>query len=166
MIEHTMPPCAVRARASARVRRGRMQKLAKPETTLKRRIASMRRFLANGGASGTRGAGRVYGAGRFDPARAPSDEWAAFGTHYFFLPTLECVEGVTCATLAVCAAMDANGAEYCGPSAKSFVQAIDDACETLDRALSGGVDGAVLKGHPLYREISYEGKSRIKGILF
>ena len=114
------------------------------ETTLKRRIASMRRFLANGGASGARGAGRVYGAGRFDPARAPSDEWAAFGTHYFFLPTLECVEGVTCATLAVCAAWDANGVENCGPSAKSFVQAIDDACETLDRALSGGINGDVL----------------------
>lgn len=104
------------------------------ESSFQRRIASMRRFLS-GHQSGRAGA-RVYGAGRFDPGRTPEAEWASFGTHFFFLPVLEVVEGVKCATLSVCVAWDAKGDENCGPSAKSFVQALDDACEMLKRSMS------------------------------
>ena len=103
------------------------------ESAFQRRIASMRRFLS--GNENSRAGSRVYGAGRFDPGRAPEEEWASFGTHYFFMPTLEVVEGVKCATLTVCAAWDAAGKRNCGPSAKSFVQALDDACETLARVM-------------------------------
>ena len=85
------------------------------------------------GNENSRAGSRVYGAGRFDPGRAP-EEWASFGTHYFFMPR-EVVEGVKCATLTVCAAWDAAGKRNCGPSAKSFVQALDDACETLARVM-------------------------------
>ena len=116
------------------------------EASFQRRIASMRRFLS-GHQNGRAGA-RVYGAGRFDPGRAPDAEWASFGTHYFFLPTLEVVEGVKCATLSVCVAWDGKGEENCGPSAKSFVQALDDACEALKRAMevSQGVNAALPPG--------------------
>lgn len=116
------------------------------EASFQRRIASMRRFLS-GNQNGRAGA-RVYGAGRFDPGRAPDSEWASFGTHYFFLPTLEVVEGVKCATLSLCVAWDAKGEENCGPSAKSFVQALDDACETLKRAMemSQGVNDTLPPG--------------------
>lgn len=106
---------------------------AEDEASFQHRIASMRSFLSD--SSSTRGGSRVYGAGRFDPGRAPESEWASFGTHYFFLPTLEVVEGVKCATLTVSVAWDARGEENCGPSATSFVQALDDACETLARAM-------------------------------
>ena len=102
-------------------------------SAFQRRIASMRRFLS--GNENSRAGSRVYGAGRFDPGRAPEEEWASFGTHYFFMPTLEVVESVKCATLTVCAAWDAAGKHNCGPSAKSYVQALDDACETLARVM-------------------------------
>ena len=107
-------------------------------SAFRRRIASMRRFLNPGDRDDGGDSARAYGAARFDPERTPSEEWASFGTHYFFLPTLEFVEGVTCATLAVCVCWDANGVENCGPSAKSFMQALDDACETLERAMKAG----------------------------
>ena len=114
------------------------------ETSFRRRIASMRRFLSEH--KDARAGSRVYGAGRFDPGRAPEEEWASFGTHYFFLPTLEVVEGVKSATLTVSVAWDARGEENCGPSAKSLVQALDDACETLKRSM--GVEKSSIKALP------------------
>ena len=54
---------------------------------------------------------RVYGAGRFDPATAPAEEWARFGGHYFFLPTVEVAEGARSATVAVAVAWDAASGE-------------------------------------------------------
>ena len=114
------------------------------ETSFRRRIASMRRFLSEH--KDARAGSRVYGAGRFDPGRAPEEEWASFGTHYFFLPTLEVVEGVKSATLTVSVAWDARGEENCGPSAKSLVQALDDACETLKRSM--GVEKSSNKALP------------------
>lgn len=54
-------------------------------------LADMRRFLDTGEPHDT--APRVYGGGRFDADVAHGDEWARFGGHYFFLPTLEVCEG-------------------------------------------------------------------------
>ena len=51
---------------------------------------------------------RVYGAGRFDPASSPSQEWKRFGGHYFFLPTIEVVEGARCGTVACAVVWDAQ----------------------------------------------------------
>ena len=79
-------------------------------------LADVRRFARrsaagdfSGGESDEFGP-RVYGAGRFDPecgGGAPAEEWARFGGHYFFLPTLEVAEGARNATVAVAVAWDA-----------------------------------------------------------
>ena len=63
-------------------------------------LADVRRFLRRSAGGSDETGPRVYGAGRFDPATAPAEEWARFGGHYFFLPTVEVAEGARSATVA------------------------------------------------------------------
>ena len=118
-------------------------------------LADVRRFARARGALGGSGSDesgpRVYGAGRFDPATAPAEEWARFGGHYFFLPTLEVAEGARSATVAVVVAWDAafdaeeaRDAEAARDAAKpakttrgaaSLAAAVARAADTIDAAL-------------------------------
>ena len=50
----------------------------------------------------------MYGAGAFDPDSTRAPEWERFGGHYFFLPTLEVVEGARCAVVACAVVWDAS----------------------------------------------------------
>ena len=73
-------------------------------------LRSARRFLAGGGDFAA-DSPRVFGAQRFDPETAPSEEWAPFGGHAFFLPALEVGEGARAAYLACCVAWDGGGSD-------------------------------------------------------
>ena len=86
-------------------------------------LADVRRFLRRSAGGSDETGPRVYGAGRFDPATAPAEEWARFGGHYFFLPTVEVAEGARSATVAVAVAWDAASGE-------DFAEASEDAAET------------------------------------
>ena len=86
-------------------------------------LADVRRFLRRSAGGSDETGPRVYGAGRFDPATAPAEEWARFGGHYFFLPTVEVAEGARSATVAVAVAWDAASGE-------DFAETSEDATET------------------------------------
>ena len=86
-------------------------------------LADVRRFLRRSAGGSDETGPRVYGAGRFDPATAPAEEWARFGGHYFFLPTVEVAEGARSATVAVAVAWDAASGE-------DFAETSEDAAET------------------------------------
>jgi hypothetical protein len=110
-------------------------------------LADVRRFVGRdfvGGADDTARDLRVYGAGRFDPETAPAEEWARFGGHYFFLPTLEVSEGARCATVAVTLAWDARFGDDDDDSvaarkrtrgAASLAAAVASAADAIDAAL-------------------------------
>ena len=110
-------------------------------------LADVRRFVGRdfvGGADDTDRDLRVYGAGRFDPETAPAEEWARFGGHYFFLPTLEVSEGARCATVAVTLAWDARfgddeddavAARKRTRGAASLAAAVASAADAIDAAL-------------------------------
>ena len=110
-------------------------------------LADVRRFVGRdfvGGADDTARDLRVYGAGRFDPETAPAEEWARFGGHYFFLPTLEVSEGARCATVAVTLAWDARFSDDDDDSvaarkrtrgAASLAAAVASAADAIDAAL-------------------------------
>lgn len=111
-------------------------------------LADVRRFVGRdfvGGADDTARDLRVYGAGRFDPETAPAEEWARFGGHYFFLPTLEVSEGARCATVAVTLAWDARfgddddddsvAARKRTRGAASLAAAVASAADAIDAAL-------------------------------
>mgnify|MGYP001968777946 CR=1 FL=1 len=98
-------------------------------------LADQRRFLDTGEPHDT--APRVYGAGRFDAdSDSVGDEWARFGGHYFFLPTLEVVEGARCATVACCVAWDAAGGAACRDGFAAAVAAAVTAVDAASRPVA------------------------------
>ena len=98
-------------------------------------LADQRRFLDTGEPHDT--APRVYGAGRFDADwDVVGAEWARFGGHYFFLPTLEVVEGARCATVACCVAWDASGGAACRDGFAAAVAAAVTAVDAASRPVA------------------------------
>ena len=98
-------------------------------------LADQRRFLDTGEPHDT--APRVYGAGRFDADwDVVGEEWARFGGHYFFLPTLEVVEGARCATVACCVAWDAAGGAACRDGFAAAVAAAVTAVDAASRPVA------------------------------
>ena len=98
-------------------------------------LADMRRFLDTGEPHDT--APRVYGGGRFDADVAHGDEWARFGGHYFFLPTLEVCEGARAATVACCVAWDSGSSgrsSGSGAACDGFAAAVAAAVTAVDAA--------------------------------
>ena len=106
----------------------------------------------------------MYGAGRFDPGRAAGGGGVVRNPLFLHAP-LEVAEGVR-ATLTVSRA-DAAGKRNCGPSAKSFVQALDDACETLARVMRVRQSSAVAlppgAAHVVEQNVGAQSKRMVRG---